>query len=237
MYADVYAPPAAADLPDQKRAAFLRRTYLHLLLAVLAFAGLDAAILLFVPSSILATIVSTIGGGFGWLLVLGAFMGVSWLATSMARSTTSLPMQYAGLGLYVVAEAIIFVPILLVATAYGGGTVLITAAGLTGVVFTALTAFVFLSGVNFSFLRGALMVGGIAAMGAIGLSVVFGWTLGIWFTAAMIVFASGSVLYQTSNVLHDYNEKQHVAAALGLFASVALLFWYILRLVMAFSRD
>ena len=103
--------------------------------------------------------------------------------------------------------------------------------------FTALTVFVFVSGIHFGFLRGVLLIGGIAAMGAIGVSLIAGWSLGIWFTALMIAFASGAVLYQTSMVLHDYREGQHVAAALGLFASVALLFWYVLRLVMAFSRD
>ena len=58
------------------------------------------------------------------------------------------------------------------------------------------------------------------------------------FSAAMIVFACGWILYDTSNVLHHYRIGQHVAASLALFASVALLFWYVLRLVMALtSRD
>ena len=110
MYADVYAPPAAIELPEQRRAAFLRKTYAHLLVAILAFIGVDAAILTLVPDDVLFGLVSMIGGGIGWLIVLGAFMLVSWVAQSMARSTTSLPLQYAGLGLYVVAEAVIFVP-------------------------------------------------------------------------------------------------------------------------------
>jgi FtsH-binding integral membrane protein len=46
----------------------------------------------------------------------------------------------------------------------------------------------------------------------------------------MVAFAGGAILYDTSNILHRYNTNQHVAAALSLFASVALLFWYILRI-------
>ena len=62
-------------------------------------------------------------------------------------------------------------------------------------------------------------------------------SLGLWFSGAMIVFASGSILYNTSNLLHRYQPGQHVAASLALFASVALLFWYVLRFLMSFSRD
>jgi FtsH-binding integral membrane protein len=36
--------------------------------------------------------------------------------------------------------------------------------------------------------------------------------------------------------MHEYRVGQHVAASLALFASVALLFWYILQLLMS-SRD
>ncbi|MEM6329409.1 MAG: permease, partial [Planctomycetota bacterium] len=41
--------------------------------------------------------------------------------------------------------------------------------------------------------------------------------------------------YDTSNVMHHYQPGQHVAASLSLFASVALLFWYVVRLLMAFA--
>lgn len=238
MLADTYAPPRAAiELPAEGRASFLRKTYLHLMFAVFAFAGIDAAILNLVPTDTLIRITSFVTGGYMWLLVLGAFMGVSWLAEGMARRATSEGTQYAGLALYVVAEALIFVPILVIATAYGGSMVLVTAAALTGLIFTGLTAFVFMSGINFSFLRGFMVIGGLAAMGAIVLSVVFGFSLGIWFTAAMILFAGGAVLYQTSNILHVYREDQHISAALGLFAAVALLFWYVLQFVMSMGRN
>ena len=67
-------------------------------------------------------------------------------------------------------------------------------------------------------------------------SIVFGFSLGLLFSGAMVIIASISILYNTSNVLHRYNPQQHVAAALSLFASVALLFWYILRIFMGSSR-
>ena len=97
---------------------------------------------------------------------------------------------------------------------------------------------VMLSGADFSFLRTALALGGFVALGVIVCSMIFQFTLGLVFIAALITLASGYILYDTSNVLHHYRIGQHVAAALALFASVALLFWYMIQLVMALnSRD
>jgi FtsH-binding integral membrane protein len=145
-------------------------------------------------------------------------------------------MQYAGLMLYVVAEAIFFVPLLWMAQQYGGPNVIATAGVITLVIFGGLTATVFLTGADFSFLRSALMLGGFAAIGLILCGALFGFDLGVFFSVAMVVFAGGYILYDTSNVLHHYRTHQYVAASLALFASVALLFWYVLRIVMS-SRD
>ena len=63
-------------------------------------------------------------------------------------------------------------------------------------------------------------------------------SLGLWFSAAMVVFAGAAILHQTSNIIHHYRPDQHVAASLGLFASVALLFWYVLQVLMSLAgRD
>jgi FtsH-binding integral membrane protein len=167
-------------------------------------------------------------------------MLVSYIANSWANSATSLSTQYLGLGLYVVAEAVIFVPLLYIAenSAPDGVNVIGMAGMLTMVVFTGLTAIVFLTGADFSFLRTALALGGVVALGVIICAAIFGFHLGLVFIAALIALASGYILYDTSNVLHHYRIGQHVAAALALFASVALLFWYMVQLVLSLtSRD
>ena len=66
--------------------------------------------------------------------------------------------------------------------------------------------------------------------------IIFGFNLGLFFSALMVIVAGASILYTTSNIIKRYNPTQHLAAALALFASVALLFWYILRILMATSR-
>lgn len=227
----------AAMAAEDERAGFIAKTYIHLTAAIGALVALEA-VLLQLP---IANQLVPLMGGMGWLLVLGAFMLVSSIANSWARSSTSITKQYLGLGLYVVAEAVILLPILSYARrmgeinpSYAG---VITTAGLATLgLFAAMTAVVFITRKDFSFMRSALMFGGFAAMGLIVCAILFGFQLGPIFTYVMIAFACGHILYDTSNILHHYRIGQHVAASLSLFASVALLFWYVLRIVMS-SRD
>jgi FtsH-binding integral membrane protein len=221
----------AAEAPASERAAFIRKTYLHLGGAVLAFIALEAMLL---NSPLARPIVQTmLGGRMSWLIVLGAFMLVGWVAERWAQSATSPAMQYLGLGLYVVAEAIIMLPLLYLAAYVSGDPNIIAKAGvLTGLVFVGLTGTVFLTRRDFSWLRPALTIAGFAALGLIVVSILFGFTLGTLFAAVMVVVAAGYILYYTSNVLHHYPVGSHVSAALTLFAAVALLFWYILRIFM-----
>ncbi len=226
--------PVAANAGVDERADFITKTYLHLAGAIGCFVVLEAALL---NAPFTEGLISRMmGGRFSWLIVLGLFMGVSWLAESWARSATSVAMQYAGLGLYVVAEAFIFLPIMYLARQFDPGS--IPAAGIATLgLFGALTAVVMVTRKDFSFMRSFLMFGGIAALVLIGVAIVFQFSLGPIFSVAMISLACGYILYHTSNVLHHYRIGQHVAASLALFASVALLFWYILQLFMSFNRD
>ena len=221
-----------------ERADFIRKTYLHLGGAVVAFVLLQAAIF---SSGIAENISKTLlGGQWGWLIVLGAFMIVSGIARAMASSATSLGVQYAGLALYVVAEAIIFVPLLYFAQRMEDARnveIIGPAAIITLVVFAGLTAVVFMTAKDFSFLRGFLSIAGIGALGLILCSIIFGFSLGIIFVWAMVLLLCGYILYDTSNVMLHYHTTQYVAAALALFASLATLFWYILQLVMEYAGN
>jgi len=218
-----------------ERAAFLQKTYLHLLGALLAFAALDALIITTFHDQ-LAVLVPKLMGGFTWLLVLGGFMFVSWMADKWAHSGTSRQTQYAGLATYIVAEALIFVPLLFIANEYFPGV--IQSAGLvTMIVFGGLTGVCFLTRTDFSFLRWGLTAFAFIALGLIVASLTLGFSLGIWFSVAMVGLACGSILYNTSNVLHKYNTQQYVAASLSLFASIALLLWYVIQIFMHLDSD
>jgi FtsH-binding integral membrane protein len=163
-------------------------------------------------------------------------MVVGWLASRTAARARSMAAQYAALAAYVVAEALIFVPLLWVAFSYAPGAVQ-SAAMVSAIGFAGLTVIAFTVRKDFSFLRSILMWCGVGALLLIVASVLFGFEMGTWFSVGMIVFAGAAILYDTSNVMRHYPEDRYVSAALQLFASVALLFWYVLRLMMALQRD
>lgn len=214
------------------RSTFITRTYNHLFAAIIGFVLVE----MFFFTTGLAAVMARAMLGTSWLLVLGAFVVVSWLATRTASQSTSLGAQYLALAGFVVAEAIIFVPLLFIAQTYAGGGVIESAALVTLLGFGALTAIAFWTRKDFSFLSALLRWAGVLALVAIVAAVLFGFQLGTWFSVAMIGLAGAAILYDTSNVIHHFPEDRYVAAALTLFASVAMMFWYVLRFFMG-SRD
>jgi len=224
---------AAVDTPViqldvSARATFIWRTYLHVVAAILSFAGTEVALF----STGLAAPIAESMLGTSWLLVLGGFIVVGWLARGAAHRTESMALQYLALAGFVVAQALIFVPLLYVAQAKAGGGVIESAAYVTLMGFAGLTAIAFYTRKDFSFLQPFLMWGGVVALVLIAAGTLFGFQLGTFFSVAMVAFAGAAILYDTSNIIHHYSEDRYVAAALELFASVALMFWYILSLMM-----
>lgn len=218
------------------RGKFIRNTYLHTGLAILLFALVETG-LVFSGFAEWFTFNVALATSWSWLIVIAAFVGVSWLADSWARNDTSKITQYLGLGLYVLVEAVIFAPLILIAAFYSGDPRLLPmAAVLTLFLFGGLTLLALTTKTDYSFLRGFLMVGGIIALGMIVAGMLFSFSLGLWFSGAMIIFAGASILYNTSNIVHYYRTDQYVAAALSLFASVALLFYYILTFLLQFTN-
>ncbi len=230
--------PLADRAPASARVTFIRRTYAHLAGAILAFVGLET-LLLSIPGIEQTVLPLMLGSGLSWLVVLVAFAGASWLANRWAQSDASMGLQYLGLSLYVVAESVIFLPLLLIAQHYSPNAIP-TAGIVTLGLFAGLTAAVFLTRGDYSHLRPILTIGTFVAMGFVIAACFFPFSnlLITVFCFAMVALASGAIIYNTSNVLHHYRTDQHVAAALALFAAVALLFWYVLQIIMrASSRD
>ena len=222
-----YGAPVS-DLSVEARSNFIWRTYGHVAAAILLFAGIET----YLFSTGIAWPMAQSMLGTSWLVILGGFMVVSWIATHVAHSVQSKPVQYVALVGFVVAEAIIFVPLLAIAmTMYPG--IIESAVGVTLLGTFGLTAVALITRKDFTFLGGILMWGGVLALVGVVSAVLFGFQLGTWFSVAMIGFAGAAVLYDTSNILQHYPEDRYVGAALQLFASIALMFWYVLRLFMS----
>ncbi len=215
---------------EDTRAAFLTRTYIHLFGAIITFVMIEVALF----SSGLAETIARAMLSVNWLFILGGFMVVSWIASRAAFSAKSTVAQYAALGAFVFAEALIFVPLLYIANSYAPGAIE-SAATVTLIGFAGLTAVAFLSRKDFSFLGGLLKWGMVLALVAIVAGVIFGFNLGTWFSVGMVGLAGAAILYDTSNIIRRFPEDKHVGASLQLFASIALMFWYVLSLFL--SRD
>ncbi len=212
---------------------FIVRTYNHLFGAIALFALIQIG--LFMSGLAYPMAKFLFGGSMRWLAVMGGFMIVGWLASRAAHSSLSKPAQYAALLAFVVAEAIIFTPMLVLANAMAPGAIqsaaLVTFAGFAG-----LTGIAFWTRKDFSFLGAVIKWGMVVALVAIVASVIFGFTLGTLFSVVMVGLSGAAILYDTSNIIHHFPRDRHVAAALELFSSVAMMFWYVLRLFMS-SRD
>lgn len=214
---------------EVERAAFFKKTYSHVAYAILGFMLVEAILLRIVP---VEWTIYMMSGKFIWLFIIGLF----WLGSIMTDKLVFHPdrnKQYLGLGLYVLLEAIIFLPMITIAVLYSGSEMIIQAALITLFMFSGLTAVVFMTKTDFSFLRTAITIGGFVALGIIVVGAIFGFNLGLWFSVGMVALASASILYQTSQIKDQFSTDQYVGASLQLFASIMLLFWYILRILMS----
>lgn len=225
-----YAPVSV--LSEDQKAVFYKKTYTHLAIAVLGFVVVET---LFLNTPFIVNAALKLTQGFLWLIMIGGFMFITNYAERMALTNThDKNKQYLAMFLYILAEAFIFVPLIAIVMyfAQDGGLHLLSQAGiLTLALFAGISAVAFLSNKDFSFLRSILTISSFVALGLIIAGMIFGFNLGLWFSAGMVVLASISILYQTSQMIHKYHEEQYVAASLGLFGSLMLLFWYILSIL------
>lgn len=225
------ARPVAEASPET-RTQFMLRVYAHVVGGIFAF--ILAQWWMFDTG--LAYTIFEVVQSTNWLLILGGFMVVTWLASRLSAGARTPAAAYGGYALLIAANALLFAAPLVLATALEeatGSAIISTAAWLSIAAFVGLSAVAVKTSKDFSFLRGVLMWGGILALVLIAGSVIFGANLGTWFAVAMIGLAGAAILYDTQRIYHSYPPEAVVPAAMHLFSSLALMFWYVLQLVMA----
>lgn len=222
-----------AQVSEADKIAFYKKTYTHVAGGVLLFVLFEY---LFLQSATIVEFALSMTQGYKWLLLLGGFMLVTSYAESTALKTSDKNLQYLAYSGYVFAQAFIFIPLIYIAISYTNNFDIIKQAGIvTLALFVGISSIVFITKKDFSFIRAGLSVGFFIAIGLIIAGTLFGFNLGLWFSVGMCVLAAGSILYQTSNLVHKFSTDDYIPAALGLFASLMLLFWYVLQIFM--SRD
>lgn len=211
----------------QVRADFMRRVYARLVAGVAAFVLIEA----YLFTSGLAVAITQFVFSTSWLLILGGFMVISWLANVVALRAASPASQWGGYLLLVAANALIFAPMLVIAELQVPGTVAQAGQYAIGG-FVILSVVAHRSSRDFTWLGASLRWFSILALVGIALAVLTGFQLGTWFSLAMIGFAGAAILYETQVILRETPPGRETVAAMALFSSLALLFWYVLRLLM-----
>jgi FtsH-binding integral membrane protein len=222
-----YAAPVS-QAPPEVRTSFMTGVYARLMAGIAAFILIEWWLFTTGLAYDIAEFVLSVN----WLLILGGFMIVGWMSTSLLMRARSVGMQYACYGAVVAANALLFATPLVLAAEFGPEGTIELAAQISVVAFAVLSFIAIRTSKDFSFLRGILMWGGFLALGAIVVGSLTSFQLGTWFSIAMIGFAGAAILYDTQKVYHSYPPGTEVAAAVNLFSSIALLFWYVLQLLM-----
>ena len=224
-----YVPVASLDVAA--RSDFLVRVYQHLLAAIVAFVAFEALLINLGVAKAMYDWLS--GSGIMWLAILGGFMVGSWIATNAAHDILEPSRQYAGLFGMAALYSVLFAPFLhYIFEVREDGTATVGAAAvITAIGFAGLTAVGLTTRSDLSFLRPLVLWGFVSALLLIVASALFGFELGVWFSVAMITVAGASILYQTQAIMRRYPSEAYVGAAVQLFSSVMILFWYVLRLV------
>lgn len=118
-----------------------------------------------------------------------------------------------------------------------GGEVVFTALSMTALVFFGLSAYVLTTRKDMSFLSGFIVAGFFVLLGAVVASFFFaipGLQLAI--SAGFVLFASASILYQTSAIIHG-GEDNYIMATISLYVSIYNLFVSLLQLVGVLGSD
>jgi modulator of FtsH protease len=159
-----------------------------------------------------------------FLAMIGGVMG--------AQAVRHVPgLNLVALFAFTTFTGIVISPLIAVILRINPGSIL--AAGvLTVGIFGGLTAYVFISKKDFSFLRGMVTVGLIVVILAGVVNIFLGsGALGFAVAAATLLLFSGFVLYDTSNIIRRYPVNEYVAGALSLYLDAFNIFLALLRIL------
>jgi modulator of FtsH protease len=194
------------------RAGFIRSVYLWLMggFAIAALGALSAP-------AVARVLVPVVGSFFGWAL-FGVQFGTLLFASRVRRRQ---PLNRVAFALFTYVSGIIAGIVALVVAQGAGFQPVLTAFGLTGVVFLTLTGTAVVSKKDFSFLRNFVIVG-IAVMffGGLAAAIFHLDTFGLVISGVAVIACSAKLLWDTSAMLRTQDFSDPAGFALALFVSL-----------------
>lgn len=163
----------------------------------------------------------------GIMLTLLGYFGLLFVVYKQKNSIWALPAVFALTGFMGYTLG----PILSKSLAMpGGGQVVAMALAATGTTFLALSAWVFKTKRDYSFIGGFLFAGIVIAIIA-GLAAAFLQipALGLAVAAMVALLSAGLILFETSRIVHG-GETNYVLATVGLYVAIFNLFTSLLSL-------
>lgn len=215
----------AAQSGLSERLGFIRKVYALFFIATLFAIG--GVVLGFMFPPLMAAIASS-----PWIMLLLMIGGV--LGAQAVRHVPGVNLL--ALFGFTTLTGLVISPLLYIISQDNPASI-IQAGVLTVGIFGGLTAYVFISRRDFSFLRGMVVTGLIVVVLA-GLLNIFiaSSALGFALAAASLLLFSGFVLYDTSNIIRRYPTNEYVAGALSLYLDAFNIFLALLRLLNAGRR-
>ena len=224
---NAYAPPVpASEVSVQERVGFIRKVY-ALFFAATLFAIGGAVIGINTPPLLL------FAAQHPWIMFFMMIGGV--MAAQALRHKPGINL--VALFGFTTFTGIVISPLLYIIGRTNPNSIL-QAGLLTVGIFGGLTAYVFISNRDFSFLRGMVTVGLIVVILAGVMNLLFVGSMGLGFALAIatLLLFSGFVLYDTSNIIRRYPTNEYVAGALDLYLDAFNMFLALLRILNAGRR-
>jgi FtsH-binding integral membrane protein len=218
--------PTAIEASVAERMSFIRKVYALFFIATLFAIGGVALGFLFPPLMLAAF-------EHPWIalfVMLGGVMGAQ--AVRHMRGINLLALFG-----FTTLTGVVISPLIYIIS-QNNPVSLLQAGVLTIGIFGGLTAYVFISKRDFSFMRGMLVTGLIVLIltGLLNVLLVGSNALAFGVSAAALLLFSGFVLYDTSNIIRRYPTNEYVAGALSLYLDVWNIFLALLRILNAGRR-
>jgi len=216
----------------EARREFIRKTYVHFILGLMAFCGVvSAAISTDAVMGVLFRV-----NPFVWLI---AMIGLS-VGYRRFFASPNISTHYVGFGLTIVLQGLFAAPLFWLAqNAFPGQHILRDAFMLTSLGFGGLTGFVLISKKDFSYLGGFLSAASLIVLGIL----VVGWLMGDGFgsgllmSGAILLLFAGWVLYDTSIIQKQLPLNGYVFGATMLFIDFVMILRQVVFLLMALASN